>query len=110
MGLSKELKAELHGKLDKPRPRPFMYIGKKDGVKVYCRKQSLSYFQLLEKYPHPSAVVVLPKSRHIFKKQHHLKPVKDNSDFWAYVLWGSIGTFVVFSVAFYAVAGIWSLL
>ncbi len=70
--MNKKLLEELHRKLDKPRPRPLMYIGRVNGKKCYVRKQGLSYFQLLEKYPRPFDLKRDLKPRHHLQPKHHL--------------------------------------
>ena len=56
------------------RPRPVMYVGLRNGKRCYVRKHSLSYFQLLEKYPAPLGWVQLPcKPFHVLQRHHHLR-------------------------------------
>ena len=70
--MDKELKILLHRKLDKPRPRPLMYVGRQNGKRCYVRKHSLSYFQLLKKYPPPFQRFGPPlKQYHILRRHHH---------------------------------------
>lgn len=101
--MDEKLKKELQRTLDRPRPRPLMFIGWRNGKKVYVRKQSLSYFQLLEKYPPPHQYIQLPKPRHIFQRQHHLKPIHLREQFWGYVIFGSVAAFTTFAVIFYVI-------
>ena len=108
--MNKELLKELHKKLDKPRPRPLMFCGYHNGKKVYVRKRSLTYWQLREKYPPLRPIDLMPKPRHIFQKQHHLKPIHLREAFWGYVIFGGAMAFAAFVVIIYAVLIIRALL
>lgn len=68
--LNNQLKAIIKGH----RPRPLMFCGYHNGKKAYVRKQDLTYWQLLEKYPPPFDFERSFKMRHIFQKHHHLQP------------------------------------
>ncbi len=70
--MDEKLLKELHRLADKSRPRPLMYVGRVNGKKCYVRKRSLSYFQLLEKYPRPFDLKRDLKPRHHLQRKHHL--------------------------------------
>ena len=101
--MKKELKEQLHKVLDRPRPKPLMYIGKRDGKKVYVRKQSLSYFQLLKKYPPQHHYIQIPKTpKHILARKHHLVK-REHEHICGYIMAGCGISIMVFLVIFYTV-------
>lgn len=102
--MNKELKKQLHNVLDRPRPRPLMFIGRRNGKKVYVRKQSLSYFQLLEKYPPPFNFKLPKAPPHILAKQHHLVPRRFKRKMGCYIVWGCLIAFLTLTVTIYTVA------
>lgn len=71
--MNKDLKKQLQRIANPQRPRPLMFVGWHNGKKCYVRKQSLSYFQLKEKYPPPSYLGKHFVYKHIFTKRHHFK-------------------------------------
>ena len=102
--MNNDLKEQLHKVLDRPRPRPLMFIGRRNGKKVYVRKQSLSYFQLIKKYPAPHQYIKAVKPRHIFQRQHHLAPRRLRRKMGSYIVWGCLIGFLTLSVIIYTVA------
>ncbi len=90
--MNNDLKKQLERITNKPRPRPLMFIGWHNGKKVYVRKQSLSYFQLLKKYPPPFNFKLPKAPPHILAKQHHLKPLRLQHQYLRYIRRGFIVT------------------
>lgn len=99
--MDKELKKQLHKTLDRPRPRPLMFIGWHNGKKVYVRKQSLSYFQLKEKYPPKRFFFNLLTPRHIFMKAHHLATPPSEEHIEGYIMAGCGIAVLTFLTIFY---------
>jgi len=100
--MDKELRKLLKEIEEKPRPRPLMFVGWHNGRKCYVRKRSLSYFQLLEKYPPPFDLKRFGRPRHVFRMYHFLKskPIDDYA-YGCIILCGVI-SFVIFVVSVYA--------
>ena len=107
--MNEELKKELHKHLDRPRPRPLMFIGWHNGKKVYVRNQSLSYFQLLEKYPRLRKIDIIPKPRHVFARKHHLFNKPEHEHIYGCILAGCGIAIWAFIIMVYSVIIIRSL-
>jgi len=69
-----------------PRPRPLMFVGWRNGKKVYVRKQSLSYFQLKQKYPPPRNWDKILKPRHVFREKHYFAHKLEEEHIWGYIM------------------------
>lgn len=99
--MDKKLKQQLKDIIKGNRPRPLMYCGYHNGKKCYVRKQDLTYWQLKEKYPPLRKIDILPKPRHVFQRQHHLKPIHLREAFWGYVMAGCAASFCLLIVITY---------
>lgn len=108
--MDKKLKQQLKQTIRGYRPRPLMYVGRHNGKKCYVRKQDLTYWQLLEKYPPPFDFKRSFKMRHIFAKQHHLTPTRLQRKTVSYVVWGGIIFFAAVAAYLYIAGFIGALL
>ena len=99
--MDKKLKEELKHIISPTRPRPLMFVGWRNGKKVYVRKQSLSYWQLKEKYPPPRKIDIPPKPPHIFADKHHLAHKLNAEPTVGYIMAGCGIALFTFLVIYY---------
>lgn len=75
--MEKQLKQQLQRIVNRPRPRPFMRVGSRNGKPLYVRKCSLTWQQYVKLHPdsvvHPTErqiVKVLAKGKHTRGSQY----------------------------------------